>query len=885
MRSKFFLGFSRVVVIIIVATIILGSVAGIYIWRRSESAKNPPTNNPSTSQNPTEPQQTISFVLSKTFPTISETTPSNSDVTPQIPSYNLPLKPSDISNYEKFLNKIPLTDNAKKILLKNGFVVIDTPADIANKEVPSYFTSGENLSAKDDFLPYYIALQDKDIPVLITTDVVLHYYHVLFDLMLMRMEDKLFYDYIWDISKQLFDDSIKEYNSTTSEDLKEATKRNIAYLSVALELLKPKDNQIISDEELKRLYCDSYMKDTECAEIIKQIKESGNYQGFTEDDVKKYSFTTPNFVKDIVKQELNLIEKHQGWEYSPIFIYKEDYSQYVPRGHYTNSEKLKNYFKALMWFGRMTALINGSDSIEPGKSVCGGHDGIISKYDSKIQTLQANLITYNFLLNSDIQNKWSRMYEITSFMVGFSDDLGPVEYAQVLKDVLGNDITPEKIEQNLPKIIEKLQNLPYNPKIYSGLGECELVMPCPPLTDAQVQELKTQAKELLNETKGFRMIGQKFTLDSWLFSEIVSPYSGEYTGEKTPLPTKNLPFTFTWNDGYKHTRPFTWVKTNVEGCGSGREVRGFPTGLDLMALLGSDRAKEILKQYGDTNYSDYEKKFDELKKTVDSLTKDDWSKNIYMNWLYALKGLITPYGKGYQTFMQTDAWKDKELNTALASWAELRHDTILYVKQSYGMAEKGEGEEIPLEPYPGYVEPTLEFYSRLLTLTKLTNEGLTKILPQEDMQKVYVNDSLDVLYNLVQRLQEITKKELQNKQLEPYEYDFIKHFSDSLDGLLKRAFMGQRMDSKVLKTSMIADVHTDGNTKMALEEGTGFIKTIIIAFKVPDGRVVLGAGPVMSYYEFKQLMSNRLTDEEWRNMLNGKHPDTPPWTKSFYAGN
>ncbi len=883
-------GFSKIVVVIIIAALVTGSVAGVFLWKKQKIASNPPSvetpSNETAKEKPSEKtpseSQTISFALSKNFPLTKETIENNLSITPQILQYALPLKPTDISDYEKFLKKIPLSNDAKKILLKNGFVVINTPQDIAKTTVPSYYTTGKDLDALNNFLPYYLAVEDKDIPVFVTTDTLLHYYHILFDTMLMRMEKGLFYDDVWDISKTLLDDSVKEYNSASSADLKEAAKRNVAYLSVTLELLKPKKEQIMSDEELKKRYCTSYMSDERCKNIMEMMKYSLGI--FTENDLKKYSFRTPDFVKDIVDKELKLIEQHKGWAYSPIFIYKEDYSQYVPRGHYTTSEILKNYFKALMWMGRATALIKGNSSLQKGQSVCGGSSGIISNYDAKIQTLQANLITYNFLLRRDIQDKWSQMYKITSFIVGFSDDLGPVEYAKVLKEVLGEDVTPERIEQNYSKIKEKLESIPYNPRIYSGLGGCELVMPCPPLSDKALKQLKTEAKYLLDETKGFRIMGQKFTLDSYLFSQIVSPYSGKYTGKMSPLPADKKPFTFMWNDGYKKDYPFTWVETNVEGCPTGREVRGFPRGLDLMALLGSKRAKEILIEEGDTNYSDYEKRFNELKKTVDSLSTDDWHKNVYMNWLYALKGLITPYGKGYQTFMQTEAWQGKELNTALASWAELRHDTILYVKQSYVMAEKGEGAQIPLEPYPGYIEPVPEFYLRLANLTKLTNDGLKKILSKEDMDKVYVNYSLNSMYSLLQELEKISKKELENKQLESYEYDFIKHFSDSLDRILRDLFMGDSMDSKVLNSSMVADAHTDGNTKIALEEGTGFIKTIVIAFKVPDGRVVLGAGPVMSYYEFKQPVSNRLTDEEWRKMLAGTHPDTPPWTNNFYVG-
>ncbi|RLG71387.1 MAG: hypothetical protein DRO11_04575, partial [Methanobacteriota archaeon] len=44
----------------------------------------------------------------------------------------------------------------------------------------------------------------------------------------------------------------------------------------------------------------------------------------------------------------------------------------------------------------------------------------------------------------------------------------------------------------------------------------------------------------------------------------------------------------------------------------------------------------------------------------------------------------------------------------------------------------------------------------------------------------------------------------------------------------------------------------------------------------------LGAGPVMSYYEFKQPAENRLTDEAWRKMLvEGKQPESPEWVENF----
>jgi len=524
--------------------------------------------------------------------------------------------------------------------------------------------------------------------------------------------------------------------------------------------------------------------------------------------------------------------------------------------------------------------------LSPRESICSGNiQGIISDDDAKIQTLQALLLSKYFSQSEGIQNRWNRIYAITSFLVGFSDDLGPLEYSEVLQEFALEDVNSRDLEEYYPELREALLGIPNNPKIYGGLGECELLMPCPPLSKEEIQALKSQAKELLNKTKGFRLMGQRFTLDSWLFSEMVSPYSGEYIGEKLPLPTDEKPFTFAWDDDYeeyRQNRPFSWVKTEVDSCPppAEREVKGFPRGLDLMALLGSQRAMEILKESGDVQFSDYEKKFFELKEEIDILNPYDWYKTLYMNWLYVLKSLWRDNAfdiTGYPLFMQTKYWQDKELNTALASWTELRHDTILYVKQSYTMAEKG-GMFQP--PVVGYVEPMPEFYSRLLALTKMTNQGIRNLLSPETSEKLNVGIGLDRLAEILQRLKAISIKELENQPLDETEYSFIENFGGISENLIE-TISGGVADPSIYKTVLVADVHTDGNTKKVLEEGVGYLKTMIVAYQHPEGHILLGIGPVFSYYEFKQPMDERLTDEAWKEILDNNPPSEPEWVNNF----
>ncbi len=808
------------------------------------------------------------------------------NINPQAPAYSLPLQLESISNYPDLTQKISLAPSALQLLKENGFTVIPTPIDIGEREV-FLESSTQVVYPKDNFVAYYKTIKEKDLPVFITTDSLLHFYHIFFDTTLMRLEREVFYPDIWIISEKLLEESLKTYHQN-SDNLKEAARRNIAYLAVALELLKPKENQVVNDQILKKEYCSPGMDPELCYRLIEGIKniygEKVSYQYFSQTELKKYHFEIPALIKELVKKEIDLIEKQKGWEYSPIFIYKEDYSQYIPRGHYTRSEKLKNYFKALMWYGRMTALIQGSSSLVPGESSCRGNiEGIISEYDAHIQTLQAFLLTSYLFQNQELLDRWNKIYTITSFLVGFSDDLGPYEYYQALNKIPLSPFTPAELEKNILELKQIIIDFPFYPKIYSGLGACELLMPCPPLKEEEIKNLKIQAQKLLYYTKGFRLIGQRFTLDSWLFSEIVSPYSGEYNGPKHPLPTEEKPFTFSWDDEYpryRQNRPFTWVKTEIASCPppAAREVRGFPRGLDLIACLGSARAKEILEILGDTQYTDFDKVFSVLNNYFHSLDKEEWYKNLYMNWLYVLRSLWEEGGTGYPTFTQTSAWQDKELNTALASWAELRHDTILYVKQSYTMAEKGGMFEEP--PIWGYVEPAPQFYHRLLSLTNLTLLKLKKLISAEELESLMIKFGLEEFLKILTKLTDISKKEIENTTLAQEEYDFIQNFGEIAENLIK-IVSGGDIDSAGLSTVLITDLHTDGNTKKVLEEGVGYLKTMLVAYYSPRGQLELGIGPVFSYYEFKQPMDQRLTDQAWREILESNPPAPPEWVKSF----
>jgi len=116
---------------------------------------------------------------------------------------------------------------------------------------------------------------------------------------------------------------------------------------------------------------------------------------------------------------------------------------------------------------------------------------------------------------------------------------------------------------------------------------------------------------------------------------------------------------------------------------------------------------------------------------------------------------------------------------------------------------------------------------------------------------------LDRLAEILEKLKTISIKELENQPLNDSEYNFIESFGSISENLIE-TISGGNADPSVYKTVLVVDVHTDGNTKKVLEEGVGYLKTMIVAYQHPEGHVLLGVGPVFSYYEFKQPMDKRL---------------------------
>ena len=69
----------------------------------------------------------------------------------------------------------------------------------------------------------------------------------------------------------------------------------------------------------------------------------------------------PSSVADDVAEVLSLMDAASGYSADWFMGQKEDFTQYIPRGHYTKTTELSNFFKAMMWLGRISLRISPSD--------------------------------------------------------------------------------------------------------------------------------------------------------------------------------------------------------------------------------------------------------------------------------------------------------------------------------------------------------------------------------------------------------------------------------------------------------------------------------------------------------------------------------------------
>ncbi|MEK7570514.1 MAG: DUF3160 domain-containing protein [Patescibacteria group bacterium] len=747
LSKKFFL--LAVVLLILVSG---GSILSSYL-KHEDAREGSSVTAEATDENITKPAPlSIPKAQASNFATYK---PTSTNVKPLVKEYKVEKDLTNVTNRTQF----ELSDAQKALVEKNDFVIAEG-------------------FGQDEFYPIYERNRYGYAPSFVTTDSVLHTYHVFYDYLLKRVEEDHLHSALKELTANLLSTSDKYATQLKGTGWENAATRNAGFFGVAARLLDS-NAALPSTAPTSAIIAD--------LESISAHERADGYSA----------------VMQLGNQNSTM----------------EDFTQYVPRGHYDKTDLLKTYFKTMMWYGRLTFLVKNPEEVR-----------------------SAVLIT---LAMQDEKNAklWNTIYEPTKFFVGESDDITYIDFFNLINkhyksfDILkvaGNDAVFSAFVSDAKKLAP--------PQINSI-----------PILAPSVDPNSNREESI----KGFRFMGQRFTLDASIFQRLICREVGTKSG-------------------------------SMKCGGNVPESRMLPKALDIPAAMGSDAALELLTNMGETEYKLYPEQIQVMRDYTSKIRVEHWTQNLYWSWLYALQPLTLERDYGYPSFMRSTAWQWKNLNTYLSSWTELKHDTVLYAKQAY--SELGGGPPDELDDR-GYVEPEPEVFARLASLALFTKEGLQI----RGLISSAFAENLTRLETLSRRLKSIAEKELNGAQISKEDYEFIRTFGGSLEHFwleanreeMKKAGIDQINYLDQNPAALVSDVATDPNGTV-LQEATGDILSIYVVVPV-EGKLRLAKGGVYSHYEFIHPAKDRLTDTTWREILNKRYenqssvPAVDKWLQSISA--
>ncbi|MHC1738072.1 MAG: DUF3160 domain-containing protein [Ignavibacteriaceae bacterium] len=486
-----------------------------------------------------------------------------------------------------------------------------------------------------------------------------------------------------------------------------------------------------------------------------------------------------------------------------------DFSQFTPRSHYTD----QIYPQLAKYFRAMMWL--GRIEIYLSSPRAAGDPCPMPKTpDIQRQAIDVLLIREAMELANGFP-VYGEIEEVLEFFVGESDNVN-FENIDYLKNAAQIGLASDLLDT---LVLKRFQDtLLTNAFAYQKILSQILVS-----TDA----------DSVVPASAFLLFGQRFVIDSYIFAHVV----------------------------------YDKIVHNDQ-----RIKRMLPNSLDVLFGLGNDAAGQLLVP--ELNQYFYSPNIAGLRYLVDSYDDAFWEGTIYNLWLNSIRKLNPPAERsGLPLFMQGAAFWQEKMNTQLFSWAQLRHDNLLYAKQSYTAGT------ICSYPY-SYVEPFPEFYANL----KLLGEKAAVKFQSYTFFNPYFRSKVIGYFTqfsaVMDTLGKISQKELANQNLSLQESNFLKKMiynqtagsgNPPYAGWYPNLFYDDPEGEDGFKKEelIVADVHTSptdegGNwVGWVKHVGTGKVNLGVWVAK-QDGEWIAFVGPVHSYQEYTTTNFKRLTDEEWR---------------------
>jgi hypothetical protein len=225
------------------------------------------------------------------------------------------------------------------------------------------------------------------------------------------------------------------------------------------------------------------------------------------------------------------------------------------------------------------------------------------------------------------------------------------------------------------------------------------------------------------------------------------------------------------------------------------------------------------------------------------------------------------------------------LNTQMASWAELRHNTILYAKQSYSAS--------PVCEFPdGYVEPYPTFWANIATYGKTGGEQLTSTGLDRTDYGPAILQHFQRMADLGTLMNDMALRQASGQAFTDAQLAFLNQAvtlspgmtmcgePPKLDGWYPGLFYSAPDVTKFDPT--IADVHTQPSDESGnqvgkvLHVGTGYARLMVVTVNTCTGARAY-AGLVSSYFEQTTENFQRLDDPTWASSFSSAAPAEVSW--------
>jgi hypothetical protein len=321
--------------------------------------------------------------------------------------------------------------------------------------------------------------------------------------------------------------------------------------------------------------------------------------------------------------------------------------------------------------------------------------------------------------------------------------------------------------------------------------------------------------------------------------------------------------------------------------------RILPNSLDVaFAALGNDQALALLG--GELDQAEYPGQLSALRTLVNSHQVEYWNGSLYTGWLSALRTLApgapgnSMSDPGVPSVARTELWGRRLLNTQLGSWAQLRHDTIAYVKQSYTTSSQCEYPDAYVDPYP-------EFYRALARYADRGQRTLDALALGSDQAnlRARLQGYFEALSSVMGRLGSMAEAERTGAAHSAEDIAFINQAIQLLPGCgtpightgwYSQLFL--ESDNGLQEAPTIADVHTDPGGQLPVQRapsvlhvGTGRPRLIVTTVDSCTGPRAY-AGAVFDYQEHLNPGLQRFTDEEFSALVRQQVRWEPAWMEA-----